>query len=287
MTGEAMRTEHDVSFGRGGGRSLLANVFAPDGAPETKTLVVLLHGGGWRVGSRAMMDPYAEALAARGYVAVAAEYRLLGESPWPAQADDVKTALAWARDNAARLGCLAERIVVQGFSAGGHLALIATADLIEQGVARPAAVVAFFPPAELVLEAPNDALARFAAMLLGDRANAEDARRASPVHRIGPGFPPTFLLHGGADWMVAPEASLNLYGALTRAGAPAELHIYAGHHHEFSGEPSMVARVIDEVDLFLRRMVVEPARFADETASQNMFAEGPEAFQKRVAAIGP
>jgi acetyl esterase/lipase len=272
-----MPADHDIKY-PGAGRDLNASLFTPEGAPETKTIVILLHGGGWRVGSRGMTFVYGEALAARGYVALAAEYRLIGESPWPAQAEDVKAAIAWAQANAARLGCLAERVVVQGYSAGGHLALIATADLVEARAAVPAAVVAFFPPTELDVGEKG-----LAFRLIGESATEEAARRASPLHRVDPGFPPVFLLHGGADWTVAPEDSIALYRALRQAGAAAELHIFAGAQHEFSRETSMVAPVLAEVDLFLRRVVVEPARYAAETAAENFFAAGPAAFAKHMA----
>ena len=61
------------------------------------------------------------------------------------------------------------------------------------------------------------------------------------------------------------------------------MHIFAGAQHEFSRETSMVAPVLAEVDLFLRRLVVEPARYAAETAAENFFAAGPAAFAKHMA----
>jgi acetyl esterase/lipase len=108
-----------------GPRDLAAHVFRPDAARSLRTAVILLHGGAWRFGSAEAMVPYAEALARHGFVAIAAEYRLLGEAPWPAQLNDVWDAIAWTRARAGELDIDAEKIALQGFSAGGHLALLA------------------------------------------------------------------------------------------------------------------------------------------------------------------
>jgi hypothetical protein len=55
-------------------------------------------------------------------------YRLSGVAKWPAQADDVKVAMKWTRDNADRLGVDPKRIATVGYSAGGYLSLLAPGD---------------------------------------------------------------------------------------------------------------------------------------------------------------
>ena len=107
-------------------------------------------------------------LVGHGFTAVAVEYRLTGEAPWPAQLHDVKRAIRHVRANANALGVDPDRIVLQGHSAGAHLALLAagTADdpawdppgsEYGTGAGAPgdevscavAAVVAFYPPTDL------------------------------------------------------------------------------------------------------------------------------------------
>ena len=105
------------------GVDLLVDVYRPAG--KAKAAVLLLHGGAWRRGSRESVAPSARALAGHGFVALAVQYRLLGQSPWPAQIQDVNSAIRWARRNAANLGVDTDKIVVEGLSAGGHLALLA------------------------------------------------------------------------------------------------------------------------------------------------------------------
>lgn len=273
-----------VVFGQGGGRDLKGDVYLPESASETQTLVILLHGGGWRGGSPAGMATAAKDYASRGFVALASEYRLLGESPWPAQAEDVKTAVRWAAENAKDLGVLPSRIVLQGYSAGSHTALVAAADLIEEGGPRAAAVVAYFPQVEISTaeRAPKGTAA--ASQLLGQNPDEAVARRASPIHRISPDTAPTFLIYGGADWLAPPIGGLRYAEALMAAGVKTEFKLFFGQHHEFQNQPTFVTRAQDEIELFLKRAVIDPEFYEAEVREKNMFSAGREAMAKRMAA---
>lgn len=246
-------------------RSLGLNIFYPD-AGGVGIAVVLLHGGAWRAGHRAMMHPYAAELAAQGFIAVCAEYRLVGEAPWPAQLDDVLATIGWLADHAGRLGIRADSIVLEGFSAGGHLALMAAAR-----TPRVGAVVAFFAPPCMTHDPPRP-FPEPKDMLLPPGADATALAAASPIHQIGAGFPPTFLLAGMEDPLVTSSDTIRLFQSLRTHGVAAELHLYSGHTHEFSGLPSMVAPVQAEVALFLQRNVVDPQRYVQENLELNMFA---------------
>lgn len=85
--------------------------------------VVLVHGGGWDQGSRggSLLPGW---LAGRGYVVFDIDYRLATPtSPsWQQATGDVKCAVGWVNDHAARFGVDPERIALLGSSAGGHLA---------------------------------------------------------------------------------------------------------------------------------------------------------------------
>lgn len=86
--------------------------------------MLLIHGGGWRTGDRSLMVPLAQQLAAQGYVAEAAEYRLSLEAPYPAAVHDLKAALRWMRAQASDYQLDPARIAVLGCSAGGQLAAL-------------------------------------------------------------------------------------------------------------------------------------------------------------------
>lgn len=106
-----------------GDRKLLADVYRPDDG-RVYPAVVMVHGGGWNSGDKSLQRRLAQQLAARGYVTIPIEYRLLQEARYPAGLHDVKTAVRWVRANAATLGVDTARIAISGCSAGGQLAAL-------------------------------------------------------------------------------------------------------------------------------------------------------------------
>jgi len=267
---------------RQSGRPLNLDIFLNEGE-SARTAVILLHGGGWARGGRADVHPYAKELAKAGFVAIAAEYRLLGEAPWPAQILDVKDVIRWARTHAADLGVDPDKIVAEGFSAGGHLSLLAagTADRdcfgdkegVEGVSSRLAGVVSFFAPVDLSLRAmprrPPPTVA-----LLGKDGDEAVAMAASPINYVTPAFPPTFLLNGLADPFMPFQQTLQMFEALTTVNAKVDLHLYHDHTHEFARLPSMLSAVQAEVALFLHRAVVDPQKYQTENLEMNAFARG-------------
>lgn len=275
-----MIKEKDVVYATIDNRELRLDIYRPTEQHHTRTAVLLLHGGAWRYGDKSMMEIFGPELAKHGFTVLAPAYRLLGEAPWPAQIEDVKTAILWTKTNADSLGIDPEKVVLQGFSAGGHLALLAggTPDSeIFKGRGRDkesdsvAAVVAFFPAIEFTTGELRPGLSS-AAKLLGDSATEDAAQRASPIHYTSERFPPTFLLHGTADTMASCLTSQRMFEALHQKGVMAELHLYPGHIHEFARLPSMLAPTQAEIALFLNRAVVNPEKYILENKELNIFA---------------
>lgn len=253
----------NVVFGSGGGRELRCDIFTPAGGAKNAPALLLLHGGGWSAGDRRRMSNFALRFAQEGFVCIAPEYRLTGESPWPAQIEDVKTAIRWTRANCDGLGIDGGRIAALGSSAGAHLALLAAGTpglpafagsggnpAVDEALA---AAIAIYPPVVFYTSGERPRGASPARSLLRDAADEETARQASPLSYVRPGFPPVFLLHGTADKEVPPSASMLMYETLVRAGVPAELHMYAGQPHGFAGQPEAIDLICAEGVHFLRR----------------------------------
>lgn len=279
-----MSIEKDVVYGAVEGRELRLDLYRPDGGETpTRAAVVLVHGGGWIAGERGMLEALGREFAARGFLAASVEYRLIQEASWPAQLEDVTTAVEWVADHAGDLGIDRGRIVLGGASAGGQLAMLAAAEL--RGKVPVAAVISLFTASDLSVDA-EPARGKFnATALLGADAGEDAVKAASPLHRVDADYPPVFLLHGGGDWLIDPAASVTLYQKLVDLGVTAELHIVAGALHEFIEEPGMTGPMIGEIALFLDRVMIDPEKWAAETEASNMFAKGPEAIQALMAQL--
>jgi acetyl esterase/lipase len=248
-----------------GFRPLLLDLVRPDAAGEVP-LVVFLHGGGWRVGSRSAMgpmfagwspSPFAE-LAAAGFAVASLDYRLTGEATFPAPLDDVRAGLAWLDAHAGELG-LAGRRALWGESAGGHLAALAA--LTGDGVG---AVVDWYGPADLAALAGDAAATGVAitdpgaadsreALLLGGRVadRPDAARAASPVAHVHAGAPPFLLRHGNADRFVPARQSQRLAEALRSVGVPVRLDLVEGADHLWLGDPQAARTAFDDAVAFL------------------------------------
>ena len=223
-------------------------------------VVVWIHGGGWRNGSR---DELPDVLAAagfrdrllrRGYAVADVDYRLSGEAIFPAQLHDVKAAVRWLRAHATLLGLAAERFVAWGESAGGHLAALTglvtdpalEGDVGLTGVSSAVqAVVDWYGPAVMELflakKPPNGPGSMPVEKLLGGvlAERLAEAAVASPVTYVRPDAPPFLLMHGTADTVVPPAHSERLASALREAGAVAELVPVPGVGHVFAGAPDV------------------------------------------------
>jgi acetyl esterase/lipase len=275
--------EKDVIYGDAGNRPLRLDIYRPE--TPNGAAVLIVHGGGWSRGSKDMLGPASTALAEQGFVVLAQEYRLTGEAPFPANIHDVKRAIRWAKENAGRLGFDADRLCLEGHSAGAHLVLLAAGTPDDArldppegrgGVSqRVAAVCAIYPPTLFHFdgERPSGALA--ARVLPGADASAEAAELASPITHVTPDYPPVMLLHGDADKVVPVSASRRFEERARAAGAKVDLHIYAGLPHGFANHPEIRPAMMRMIGGFFRRWAIAPEDFprAEQPLPQAVPAE--------------
>lgn len=62
-----------------------------------------------------------------------------------------------------------------------------------------------------------------------------DLKRIDPVLNVTSAFPPTFTVHGDADWMVPIGMSEALFKRLKEAGVESEMLVVPGEPHTFAG----------------------------------------------------
>jgi len=217
----------DIVFATHGNRELQLDLLLPD-APSP--LVVVIHGGGWKKGSR--KDEGLEWLAEEGFAVARIEYRLSHEAAFPAQLDDCKAAVDWLRTHAGKFGWPDSPPLVAGTSAGGTLALL----LAAEGWVR--AAVAYCAPCDFPLrsrsqphltEQPGGTVHDLLGGPVTD--NPEMARMASPSCRVTSSCAPTLLIHGRADLQVLPDQPASFLQAGLQASADVAFLTVPGAPH--------------------------------------------------------
>ena len=224
------------------------------GAPA-HPVVVFVYGGSWTGGDRRHYGFLGHALAARGFVTVIPDYRLVPDVGYPAFVQDAAAAVRWAREHIAPHGGDPERIAVAGHSAGAYNALMLASDPKYTDPDSPdhlplAAAVGLAGPYDFL---PLDV--RVTRRAFGDAA---DLPATQPVNIVTVDGPPLLLAHGADDTTVRPANSRALAQAARAQGRDVTLEIYPNTGHAeillaftrlFRGDPP----VLDDVSAFLRR----------------------------------
>jgi acetyl esterase/lipase len=241
-----------------GERPLLWDVYRPAVADENAPVVLAVHGGGWLRGHREMMEAACTTFAQHGYVAIAPEYRLLGEVKWPTPLSDVRTAIRATRAKANSLGIDSNHIFLAGNSAGAHLSLLAagmegasltSSDQYFEQSEAVGAVAAFFPPARIE--------GRFSSLL---GVPESDLGLVSP-QTYAATLPPTIIFCGDGDTMTPPRLSIDLYNAIRAAGGVSDLRLLSHLTHEFVSLPGMMQITVRDAVEFFDRTVIHKTAF--------------------------
>jgi acetyl esterase/lipase len=195
--------------------------------------MVYIPGGAWIMGDkREQGKPMLYELAARGWVCVAANYRLGPRATWPDEIVDCKRTIAWVREHIGEYGGDPSFIALSGGSAGGHLSALAalTADDtswqpgFESADTSVQACIPFYGVMDFTGEASGSGryfsgLLRLLERMVMKQTLAENHavyEQASPTFRVHAGAPPFFVLHGRNDTLVPVAVAQEFVSALRR-----------------------------------------------------------------------
>jgi acetyl esterase/lipase len=239
--------QHDTEYARVGDLSLKLDLYLPRRKARAP-LIVWVHGGAWRSGSKKSM-PLTK-LVEDGYPIASVDYRLSPQAKFPAQVHDIKAALRFLRGHGERWHLSTKKIVVAGDSAGGHLAALVGVSngnsQLEGDVGNDGAqssdvqgIMSFYGAANLTTilkqSTPHGLEVRVPALdlLLGAQPDAVPAlaQLASPVFHVDHRDPPLLLVHGDQDPQMPINQSLELLGAYQKVKAPVQLEVAHGAGH--------------------------------------------------------
>jgi acetyl esterase/lipase len=261
---EGVEVLRDLEYAQAKGVSLKLDLYRPSAKPSAPMpLVIWVHGGGWRNGSKANCP--AAWLATKGYAVASLDFRLLPEHPWPAQIEDPIAALRWLRQESGKYGFDAERSAAMGGSSGGHVvSLWGTLSLPASDKVK--AVVDLYGPTDLLTMPPNvlsekrtraDLAKANGALLLGGVVmdQPEKAKAVSALHQVSKDDVPFLILHGTADPGVPVDQSERLHAALKAAGVESTLKLLPGAGHGGKEFDSTESRTLIQgfLDKYLKR----------------------------------
>ncbi len=225
--GEAVAVETRVFAHEGTDAELALDFYRPGKPRAGAACIVVVHGGGWDSGDRQQLTEWNQLWAGRGYAVAAVSYRLAPKYPWPAQREDVVSALAWLKAHAAELGIASDNFVLLGRSAGGQIATAVAYTAHDPAIRG---VVSLYSPYNMrfvwSIARPDDVLnsVKLLTQYLGGSPEGERGAlydSASPEGMVVTGqTPPTLLIHGELDELVWHRHSERLDARLTEAGVP-------------------------------------------------------------------
>lgn len=261
-----LRTTRDIEYARAGDVSLKLDLYVPE-ASQPPPVVVWVHGGAWRSGSK--KETPLMPLTERGFAVASVEYRLSPVAPFPAQIHDLKAAIRYLRASAAKNGIDGTRIAIAGGSAGGHLAALVgvtngskehEGDIGEHDTTSSdmQAIISFYGASNLTTilaqSTPHGLSVREPALALlfgGKPADRlELARLASPVFFVDARDPPLLTYHGDQDPQMPINQAHELVGAYKKLGLPATLEVVYGGGH--GGKLFYTPAQLEQVAQFLR-----------------------------------
>lgn len=226
---------------------LKLDVYLPKAKDRRKTFpaVLLIHGGGWLVGSKDNMRVMAQHLALHGYAGISVSYRLGLEASYPAAVNDIKDAIVWLRKHAKKYNLNPDKIAVLGSSAGAQLATLVgvtpnspiyrTKKRLSnevQAIVNIDGIVSFIHP-EAKSETKGKGKKSMAGIWLnGEKEeNFKNWKEASPLEYVNENTPPTLFInssqarfHAGRDDMVSILNRYKIYN---------EIHTIPDSPHSF------------------------------------------------------
>lgn len=222
------------------------DIFLPATGSGTFPVVVWIHGGAFKMGSKENPQSLT-ALNNAGFAVVSINYRLSTEAKWPAQLNDLKACVKFLKANAATYSLNPNKIASWGASAGAHLSCMMGAALASDPTTRIQATVSWFPPmhfyymdADMALSgvsrctgANGDASSPESA-LLGVTVSQNQAAcyAASPISyvdtmNVNTPLPNFLLMHGGKDCNIGANQSVRFNTAITnRFGAGKSQYVF-------------------------------------------------------------
>ncbi len=227
----------------------VADVYLPDQRDASTPVILLVHGGSWFEGDKAIFTDLAKYLRDRGYAAASINYRLTNtpeNNVHPAQVNDIGKAIEFISSKAGTWNISGTKFALLGASAGGHLSLLYSYAYNTNDKVK--AVVSMAGPTDLTaIQSGNQQQAQVVQWLIGStyQANPSAYSQASPITHVGNRSVPTMMFHGKLDVVVPYHQSVALNDKLGQSGVAKKLVLYENTGHEVLSLENTAAFLLD------------------------------------------
>lgn len=214
---------------------------------QKRPMIIICPGGGYEMTSYREGEPVAMHFLSKGYHACVLRYSV-APSLFPTQVLEVGQAMKMIHEHAGEWNVDVDKIVVQGASAGGHLAasygifwnqeFMSSKLQTKAEALKPKGIMLSYP---VITSDPRYAHMGSFENLLGDRLG-QCADAMSLENQVTKTMPPCFIWHTATDKTVPVENSLLMTLALRRVEVPVELHIFPEGEHGLSLASPLVER---------------------------------------------
>jgi len=241
----------NVAYGNDAQQKMDIYLPADRSSTTTKTMV-MIHGGGWSSGDKADFNEYVDSVKKRlpDYAIFNINYRLATGTAnlFPTQENDVKSAVEFIAGKFNEYN-ISQKIVLLGASAGAHLALLQAYK--QTSPIRPKAVIDFFGPTDITELYNSSSSSLLLSLIVGatPAANPDLYYQSSPINFVTQQSPPTIILQGGVDPLVAPSQSQALNEKLQTLGVVHQYVFYPAEGHGWFG--AKLADSFDKLQTFL------------------------------------
>ena len=197
--------------------------YYPSQIAGKKPCVIVIHGGSWSSGDSQQLPELNRDLASKGYNVASINYRMAPKWQNPAPVQDVANALKYLRAHAEELHIDSDQFVLLGRSAGAQIALLAGYTLHDKAIKG---IIDFYGPADMVwgYSVPSNPLIMDSRKVMVNYLGGnyeqfpQNYVASSPIEFVDRQSPPTLIIHGKNDVLVAYEHSRRLNEKLQQNG---------------------------------------------------------------------
>jgi acetyl esterase/lipase len=251
-----------IQYAEADSQALLIDLYKSKDQSSKSPCIIVVHGGAWEGGDSRQLPALNSYLADKGYSVAAITYRLAPKHIAPAASDDVKKAIAFLKKNAEKFNIDSNKLVLLGRSAGGQVALVAAYTLNDPCIKG---MIAFYTPADMVwgYSLPGNPLVMDSRRVLRNYLGGpyekvpENYEKATAINFVNAHTPPTLMLAGQKDELVAYEHNIRLKKILDKYGIkntivtlPWATH---GFDYNFSGPGAQISTY--SIEYFLKSVL--------------------------------